>query len=83
MERWFPQLGLQTLTGSRETVISVGVSRAILGFRKTPEEEVKASLNLLKQGASPEEFEWHDTPWEVLVAISARMHRHPLPTWYL
>ncbi|PIK75659.1 hypothetical protein CQW31_25880 [Pseudomonas sp. 382] len=35
------------------------------------------------QSAAPNEFEWNNTPWDVLVAISARMHRHPLPTWYL
>jgi hypothetical protein len=35
------------------------------------------------QAASPEDFDWHNTPWEVLMAISARLHRHPMPTWYL
>lgn len=62
---------------------AVGVSRAISGFRNSPEEEVIASLHLPTPCAAPNEFEWHNTPWDVLVAISARMHRHPLPTWYL
>ncbi|MGY2337649.1 hypothetical protein ACW9HW_00160 [Pseudomonas sp. SDO5532_S415] len=83
MERWFPQIGLQSLTGSEVSLNSIGVSRALSGFRKTPAEEVYASENLPRNCPSHEAFAWHDTPWEVLVAISARMHRHPLPTWYL
>lgn len=82
MERWFPQIGLQTLTGSDSFVNAVGVSRAISEFRKTPGQEIEASVKLPSHSASPEDFEWHNTPWEVLIAISARMHRHPLPTWY-
>lgn len=83
MERWYPRIGLETLAGSRTALTSVGVSRAISDFRNTPDEEVTASLHLPDHSAAPNEFEWHNTPWEVLVAISARMHRHPLPTWYL
>ncbi|GLO56911.1 MULTISPECIES: hypothetical protein [Pseudomonas] len=83
MERWYPSIGLQTLTGSRTALNTVGVSRAISEFRNTPEEEVSASLHLPPHSAAPNEFEWHNTPWDVLIAISARIHRHPLPTWYL
>lgn len=83
MERWYPRTGLQTLTGSRTVLNTVGVSRAISDFRETPEEEVIASLHLPTHSAAANEFEWNNTPWDVLVAISARMHRHPLPTWYL
>lgn len=81
MERWYPRIGLQTLTGSRTALNTVGVSRAISGFRKTPNQEVIASLHLPEHGAAPNEFEWNNTTWDMLVAISARMHRHPLPTW--
>jgi len=83
MERWYPRTGLQTLTGSRTVLNTIGISRAISDFRETPEEEVIASLHLPTHSAAANEFEWNNTPWDVLVAISARMHRHPLPTWYL
>lgn len=83
LERWFPQLALQTLTSSGAYVNAVGVSRSLTDFRQTPAEEVEASLKVPSQAAAPEDFLWHNTPWEVLMAISARLHRHPLPTWYL
>nr|WP_315444921.1 hypothetical protein [uncultured Pseudomonas sp.] len=83
MERWYPQVGLQTLTGSELLFNAFSVSRDISDFRNTPEEEMDASVKLPSQSASPEDFEWHGTPWEVLIALSARLHRHPLPTWYL
>lgn len=83
LERWFPQQALQTLTNSGAYVNAVGVSRSVPGFRQTPAEEVKASLKIPSHAAAPEDFVWHNTPWEVLMALSARLHRHPLPTWYL
>lgn len=82
-ERWFPQKALQTLTSSGDYVNTVGVSRGLAGFRQTTAEEVEASVKVPSQAASPEDFDWHNTPWEVLMAISARLHRHPMPTWYL
>jgi hypothetical protein len=82
-ERWFPQKSLQTLTSSGAYVTAVGVSRSVTGFRQTPAEEVEASLKVPSHAAVPEDFAWHNTPWEMLMAISARLHRHPLPTWYL
>ncbi|ELS41771.1 hypothetical protein [Pseudomonas syringae] len=82
-ERWFPQKALQTLTSSGAYVNAIGVSRSVTDFRQTPAEEVEASLKVPSHAAVPEDFAWHNTPWEVLIAISARLHRHPLPTWYL
>ncbi|MND49200.1 hypothetical protein D3C80_401390 [compost metagenome] len=82
-ERWFPLTALQTLTGSDAYVNAIGVSRALTGFRHTPTDEVDASVKVPSHAASPEDFAWHNTAWEVLIAISARLHRHPLPTWYL
>lgn len=82
-ERWFPQKALETLTSSDTYVNAVGISRALTDFRQTPSEEIEACLKLPSHAASPKDFAWHNTPWEVLMAISARLHRHPLPTWYL
>lgn len=83
LERWYPQQSVQMLTSSGAYVNTVGVSRSVTGFRQTPAEEVEASLKVPSHAAVPEDFAWHNTPWEVLMAISARLHRHPLPTLYL
>lgn len=83
LERWFPDTSLETLTGSRQPVQEVGVSRAIAGVRATVLEEVEASLKPFKGAADPKDFKWHGTPWIILVALSARIHRHPVPTWFL
>lgn len=82
-ERWFPQKALQTLTGSDTSMNAIGISRALISFQKTPADEVEASVKVPNHAASPADFSWHNTPWEVLIAISARLHRHPLPTWYI
>lgn len=82
-ERWFPQKALETLICSDTYVNTVGISRSLSGFQQSPAEEMEVSLKVPKQAASPEDFAWHGTPWEVLIAISARLHRHPVPTWYL
>ncbi|WP_310448522.1 hypothetical protein [Thiobacillus sp.] len=83
LERWFPDTSLETLTGSRQRVQEVGVSRAIAGVRATVSEEAEASLKPFKGAAVPTDFKWHGTPWMILVALSARIHRHPVPTWFL
>lgn len=83
LERWYPTKSLETLTGSRQAVQDVGVSRALAGIRDTTVEEAEASLRLVDGVAAPEDFEWYGTPLVVLVALSARLHRHPLPTWFL
>jgi hypothetical protein len=83
LERWFPESSLETLTGSRQHVQDVGVSRALAGIRATAAEEVEASVRPFKGAAAPEEFKWHGTPWRMLLVLSARLHRHPVPTWFL
>lgn len=83
LERWFPEATFETLTGSRRSVQEVGVSRAIAGVMSTSFEEAESSLRPFKGVADPTDFKWHGTPWVVLVALSARIHRHPVPTWFL
>jgi hypothetical protein len=83
LERWFPEVSLETLTGSRRPIQEVGVSRAIAGIRSTLAEEAEASLKPFKGAAAPTDFKWHGTPWTIFVALSARLHRHPVPTWFL
>jgi hypothetical protein len=83
LERWFPATSLETFTGSRHSITDIGASRAIAGIMANPAEEAEASLKPFKGIADPKDFMWHGTPWTILVALSARLHRHPLPTWFL
>lgn len=83
LERWFPEASLETLTGSHRAVQEVGVSRAIAGVRATTLEEADASLKPFKGAANPTDFKWNGTPWTILITLSARLHRHPVPTWFL
>ena len=83
LERWFPEVSLETLTGSFRRVQEVGVSRAVAGVRATAMEEKEASLKPFEGAAKPADFKWHGTPWAILVVLSARIHRHPVPTWFL
>jgi len=81
-ERWTPSVELETLAGSRRTVVDVGVSKSIR-LLESPEDEVRQSLQTPPGAAAYEDFKWTGTPFELLAAISARFHRHPLPAWYI
>jgi AraC-like DNA-binding protein len=83
LERWFPEITLETLTGSRHHVQDVGVSRGLAEIRATVDEEMEASVRPFKGAALPQDFKWHGTLWRMLVVLSARLHRHPVPTWFL
>jgi hypothetical protein len=83
LERWYPAVELETLTGARGSVASVGVSRALSGFRDTAADEVAAAMNVPGGAASPSDFKWHGTPWKVFPVLSSRMWRHPVPTWFV
>lgn len=82
LERWFPALALETLSTSRKWDYGFGVSRAITGPRATVQDEKDASLNPPEGAADPTQFKWYGTPWIILAAMSARTHRHPVPTWF-
>jgi hypothetical protein len=83
LERWFPTVELETLTSSGKEFGDVGVSRALVGFGPSVEEEATASVKPFTGFAARSDFKWHGTPFEVLVVLSARWHRHPIPTWYV
>lgn len=82
LERWSPTVELERLTGSKGSV-EVGNSRALAEVRDTVAGEIEASLTVPSGASKPEEFRWHDSAWIVLVALSARLHRHPVPTWFM
>ncbi len=83
LERWYPSVELETLTGAGAVLASAGVSRALSGFEATTQDEVTATLRIPDGAASASDFKWHDTPWKVFPALSARMWRHPVPTWFV
>jgi hypothetical protein len=82
LERWFPTAELETLTSTGRSLGDVGVSRGLAKFSPSAAEESAASVRHFSSFAAPSDFKWHGTPFEVLVALSARWHRHPVPTWY-
>jgi hypothetical protein len=83
LERWYPKQGLETHTGSKTSIQGVSASRLVAAFEETTAAEAQSSLRTAARAASQSDFKWHALPWEVLVALSSRLHRHPLPTWYL
>jgi hypothetical protein len=82
LERWSPTMELERLTGSKDS-IDVGISRALAEVRDTVAAEIEASLGVPPGASKPEDFRWHGSAWIVLVALSARLHRHPVPTWFI
>lgn len=83
LERWWPSAALETFTGSGQDLTLVGVSQTLDGFRPTAAEEARSCREPPEHAAACTDFRWHGTPAEMLVAISARLHRHPVPTWFL
>jgi hypothetical protein len=82
LERWYPTADLERLTGSTLSLGAISASRVIDGFQSDTQAEVQASLRLPAGAGAEADFRWHGSDWEVLVVLSARLHRHPLPTSY-
>lgn len=83
LERWSPCIELETFTGSGHLLIENGISKAVTALQKTPLEEVQVSLKAPVGAAEHGDFKWANTPFELLAAVSARFHRHPVPIWYI
>lgn len=83
LERWYPSVELETLTGSGKHFGNIGISRAVAKLRSSPADEQAASAKVPAGAAGPEDFKWTNSPFEVLSAISARFYRHPVPIGYL
>ena len=82
LERWFPTALLEKLSGSTLGIHSVGISKALSGLRPSAKEEAEASIKTFDDAAAPSDFRWYCN-WQILVALSARLYRHPLPTWFI
>ncbi|MBD9437964.1 hypothetical protein IB223_17835 [Pseudoxanthomonas sp. PXM03] len=83
LERWYHTSGIETFTGSNRSLDAISVSRVIAGLGEDTSSELQASLRIPEGAADPTQLGWYAQPWSVLTALSARLHRHPLPTWYL
>lgn len=83
LERWYSTPGIETFTGLGRGLDAISVSRVLAGFEGDTSAELQASVRIPEGAADPEQLGWHAEPWTVLTALSARLHRHPLPTWYL
>lgn len=83
LERWYSTPDIETFTGLGRGLDAISVSRVLAGFEGDTSAELQASLRIPEGAVNPEQLKWHAEPWAVLTALSARLHRHPLPTWYL
>lgn len=83
LERWYSTQDIETFTGSGRGLDAISVSRVLAGFEGDTSAELQASVRIPEGAADPARLGWHAEPWPVLTALSARLHRHPLPTWYL
>lgn len=83
LERWYPTNEIERFTGAKRSLNEISVSRVVDGFQQDASAEVQTSLRIPANAVEPAGLRWYGKPWEVLTALSARLHRHPLPTWYL
>lgn len=83
LERWFPTAALETLAETKESIQRSGISRALSELKTSCADEASASVNLPQGATSAVDFRCTQLGCDVLIAISARLYRHPLPTWYI
>jgi hypothetical protein len=83
LERWYSTNDIEAFTGSGRGLDAISVSRVLDVFQADTSLELEASLRVPQGAGDPVQLAWHAEPWRVLTALSARLHRHPLPTWYI
>ena len=83
LERWFPKAGLEGLAADEQPVQRLGISRALSELKSSCVEEATASMHLPQGAALATDFRCVQLGHDALIAISARLYRHPLPTWYI
>jgi len=82
LERWFPTAQLEILSGLKQGIHSVGISKTLSGLRPSVNEEAEASVKIVDGAAIPSDFRLYGQ-YQILVALLARFYRHPLPTWFI
>ncbi|MGO4606029.1 hypothetical protein AB4142_06810 [Variovorax sp. 2RAF20] len=83
LERWFPKVELEVLAADEQPVQRLGISRALSELKSSCAEEASASMHLPNGAAPAADFKCMQLGHDELIAISARLYRHPLPTWYI
>lgn len=82
LERWFPGSEIDQIATRRPNGWP-GVSRGLLALEATCAAEATAGVELPPGAAAPGEVACVRQNQSVVLAISARVFRHPLPTWLL
>ena len=81
-ERWFPAAPIDQIAARPQDGLP-GVSRAVIAIQGSCAEEAAASMTGPTGAAAASEVACVAKNQEVLLVLSARHFRHPLPTWYL
>lgn len=82
LERWFPKVDIDQIAARRPEGFP-GVSRALRGLAANCAAEAVAAIDRPANAAAPSDINCVAQSQEVVLAISARVFRHPLPTLYL
>jgi hypothetical protein len=81
LERWFPKADIDQIAARRAHSLP-GVSRELRTLEATCAAEAIAAVSLPPGAAVAAEVTCVARNQAVVLAISARVFRHPLPTWY-
>ncbi|MBS0598829.1 MAG: hypothetical protein JSR92_16260 [Proteobacteria bacterium] len=82
LERWYPNADIDRIAASRIVALP-GVSRGLRSIEATCSAEATAAASIPVGAAVPADIACVQHGQTALLAVSARVFRHPLPTWYL
>ncbi len=82
LERWFPKAEIDQIAARRPDGLP-GVSRGLRTLEATCAAEAAAAVALPLGAAGPFDVTCMERDQAVVLALSARVFRHPLPTWFL
>jgi len=81
LERWFPATLVETSWGTPVAKGELGVSRAV-AIQDSAEAEAAAAMDVPEGAGRSDQFETVHAGRAWMLAISARLFRHPLPPWF-
>ncbi|MEE9877485.1 MAG: hypothetical protein PBU97_13410 [Stenotrophomonas maltophilia] len=82
LERWFPKAEIDQIAARRPDGLP-GVSRGLRALGATCAAEAAAAVALPPGAAAPGDVTCVARNQAVVLALSARVFRHPLPSWFL
>jgi hypothetical protein len=82
LERWYPKAEIDQIATQRPDGFP-GVSRALRALEANCSAEAAAALDLPAGAVASGEIACVANHQAAVLAVSARVFRHPLPTWYL